>query len=183
MEVSQMLETKDENPPDLPEPSGKIKFQVKTGVLDERVVELELGASTTAILNVIAGERGCRVEELVLFREGEDEPLTSIILIEADYPSNRRHHVHHTGEVKVTVYYQAGQHTRAFKRNATIEDVLTWAIEVFKVDASLATEFELARHGQKEELSGAEHIGHLAGPNCELALDLVRGDIANGSCW
>ena len=37
-------------------------------------------------------------------------------------------------------------------------------------------------HGQKEELIGPEHIGHLAGKNCEVELDLVRGDIANGSC-
>ena len=45
----------------------------------------------------------------------------------------------------------------------------------------MATEFELARHGQKEELPGTEHIGHLAGHHHVLELDLVRGDIANGN--
>ena len=86
------------------------------------------------------------------------------------------------GEVRVTVYYQASQHTRTFKQFEAVKDVLTWAIGVFKIDASLATEFELARRGQKEELRGFEQVGHLAEKNCELELDLVRGAIANGSC-
>jgi hypothetical protein len=45
----------------------------------------------------------------------------------------------------------------------------------------MATEFVLTRHGQKEELPGSEHVGHLAGHHhYTLELDLVRGDIANG---
>ena len=85
------------------------------------------------------------------------------------------------GEVTVTVFYQASQHSRAFKGFEAIKDVLAWAIEVFGIDASLATEFELARQGKKEELRESEQIGPLAGKDCKLALDLVRGDIANGS--
>jgi hypothetical protein len=81
----------------------------------------------------------------------------------------------------VTVYYQAGEHAHAFKRSATVEDVLMWAIAAFHIDPSMATEFELTRHDQKEELPGTEHIGHLAKGECTLAFDLVRGDIANGS--
>lgn len=175
-----MTDTTYEN--DIETTRGKIRIPVKMGRAEERVVELDLGSSITTILDIVATERGCRVEELVLVREGEDNPLTSAILIEADYPRNRRHHVHHAGEVTVTVYYQAGQHSRTFKRSATVADVLAWAITVFNVDPSMATEFDLARHGQKEELPGTEHIGHLAGPHRELALDLVRGDIANGNC-
>jgi len=163
-------------------PPAKIRIPVKTGHAEERVIELDLGDSVTVILDIVAAERGCRVEELVLVRDGEDESLTTVVLVEADYPHKRRHHVHHAGEVTVTVYYQAKEELRAFKRAATVEDVLTWAIKVFNVDPSMASEFELTRHGQKEELPAAEHIGHLAGPQRELALDLVRGDIANGSC-
>ena len=46
----------------------------------------------------------------------------------------------------------------------------------------LGHEFELTRRGQREELPEPEHIGHLAGKDRKLALDLVRGVIANGSC-
>lgn len=165
-----------------PQAHGKVAILVKSGCTEERVVELELGSRVTAVLEVVAAERGCLVEELVLVREGEGEPLTPAIVVDENYPHKRRHHVHHPGEVSVTVYYQADQYCRVFKRFEAVKDVLAWAIGVFEIDASMATEFELARHGQKEELFGAEHIGHLAGKNCELELDLVRGDIANGSC-
>lgn len=161
---------------------GTITISVNTGHAEERIVELELGGRVIDILDIVAAERGCCVEELILFREGEDEPLASVILVEADYPHKRRHHVHHAGAVEVTVYYQAGQHTHSFKRNATVKNVLAWAIQVYQIDSSLATELGLARHGQREELQESEHIGHLAGAHRELALDLVRGDIANGSC-
>ena len=160
---------------------AKVAIRVKSDIGRERVVELELGSPVTAILGLIAAERGCAAEELVLAREGADEPLASGVVIDEDYPYKRRHHVHHPGEVTVTVFYQADQHCRVFKRFEAVKDVLAWAIQVFNVDADLATEFELARHDRKDELPGFEHIGHLAGKHCELALDLVRGDIANGS--
>jgi hypothetical protein len=162
-------------------PLASVGIPVKTGHGEERVVDLRLGSRVTEILDIIAAEHGWRIEELILVREGEEEVLTSAILIEAAYPHKRRHHVHHAGDVEVMVYYQARHEARRFRRNATVEDVLTWAITAFKVDATMASEFELTRHDQKEELPGSEHIGHLAGPHRELALDLVRGNIANGS--
>jgi hypothetical protein len=155
--------------------------QVKIGEGQERLFEIELGSSITSIiLHIVAGERGCRFEDLVLLREGDNEPVSEAILITAEYPPERRHHVHHLGEVEATVYYQAHLEKKAFKRDATIDDVLIWAIKSFKIDPNMASEFELTRHGKKGELPGSEHIGHLAGSQHELALDLVRGDIANG---
>lgn len=159
----------------------KVSIPVKLGVSDERVVEIDVGRSARAILEIAALERGCSIEELVLVREGEDGHIAEDILITAEYPHNRRHHVHHLGEVRVTVFYQSGSHERSFKRSATVEDVLVWAIDAFKVDASLATEMELVLHGRTDELPSSEHVGHLAGRHQELGLDLVRGDIANGS--
>jgi hypothetical protein len=96
-------------------------------------------------------------------------------------PTDHRHHDGHLArEIRVTIYYEAAEHRHPFTRSATVEDVLIWAIAAFNIDPSMATEFELTRHGQKEELPGAERVGHLAGRHRELALDLVRGDIANG---
>ena len=165
-----------------PQAHGKVKIPVKSGYAEEQIVELELCCSVTAILEIVAAERGCLVEELILIREGESKPLTSAIVVDENYPHKHCHHIHYPGEVKVTVYYQAGKQSRVFKPFEAVKDVLLWAIDVFDIDSSLATEFELARHDQKEELHGPEHIGHLAGKNCEVELDLVRGDIANGSC-
>lgn len=159
---------------------SKVPILMKVGPEQERTVEVELGSTVGILLDIVARERGCRIEELMVIREAEDEPLAATVLFDIDYPRHRRHHIHHRGEVKVTVYYQAGLHERDFKRQTTVEDVLIWAIDVFKIDPSMATEFELARHGQTEELPVTEHVGHLAGHHHALALDLVRGNIANG---
>jgi hypothetical protein len=161
-------------------PAAKIKIPVKSARALEQIVELELGRRVTAILGIVAAERGWKVEELILVRDGEDEPLTDVVLVDEHYPHKQRHHVHRVGEISVTVYYQSGQHVRHFRRHTTVGDVLSWAVVAFKVDPNIAIEFELARHGIKEELPKTEHIGHVAEERCELALDLVRGDIANG---
>ena len=165
-----------------PQAEPKIAIQVKLDRAEEQVVELERGTSVRRILEIVAAERGCGTTELVLVREGEGVPLTPDVVVDIDYPQKRPHHVHHLGEVKVTVYYQASQNSRAFKRFEAVKDVRSWAIDAFGVDASLATELVLVRHGQKDELPEREHLGHLAGKDSDLGLDLVRGDIANGSC-
>jgi hypothetical protein len=157
-----------------------INIPVKTGEDEERMIGATPGSRVTVTLEVLAAERGCRMEELILIRDGDDEPLTEAVLIEEDYPCRRRHHVHRTGEVAVTVFYQAARHERAFKRHTTVEEVLLWAITAFNVDASMASEFELTRHGQRNELPGSEHIGHLAGHERTLCLELARGHISNG---
>jgi len=159
----------------------KNAIRVKLDLDDERIVELTQGTKVSEVLEIVAGERGCDIRELVLVREGDEVPLVLGVVVVAGYPHKHCHHVHYLGEVKVTVYYQASQDTREFKRFEAVKDVLAWAIDAFRIDASLATELELARHGQTEELPEREHIGHLVGKGCDLELDLVRGDIANGS--
>ena len=157
----------------------KVPALLKAALDDERIVELEPGASVRSILEIFAAERCCAVEELVLIWEGEDGPLAEAIVI-GESPGHRRHHVHYAGLVEVTVYYQTDSRRRAFKRHETVEHVLSWAVKAFNVDPSMATEFELALHGQLAELPGGEQIGHLAGHQRDVALDLVRGHISNG---
>lgn len=158
----------------------KITVRVKLGRTDERIFEFEQGTKVSRVLEIFAAERGCDRQELILFREGESQPLTLDVEIVTDYPHKRFHHIHYLREVNVTVYYQDSQDSRVFKRFKAVKDVLTWAINAFNIDASLATELVMVRHGEKDELPEREHIGHLAGRDCDLALDLVRGDIANG---
>ena len=64
-----------------PQLQAKIAIRVKSGHTEERVVELEPGTSATAILEVLAADRGCLAEELVVLREGEGEPLTSDLVV------------------------------------------------------------------------------------------------------
>ncbi|MFL6728208.1 MAG: hypothetical protein ACJ8FS_17085 [Sphingomicrobium sp.] len=87
------------------------------------------------------------------------------------------------GTIAVTVHYQSKTESHGFKPGETVEDVLDWALKVpaFGIDAAMASEFELARHGQTEELPLGDHLAKLATGAKLLELDLVRGDIANGA--
>lgn len=157
------------------------EMTIKVGLDNERRVTVAFGSRLTAVVEVFAREFGCEVAELVVFREGDDAPLSELGVIEAEYPHHRRHHLHRTHAVKVTVHYQTDSKHHEFVRRATVEQVLVWALKNFPIDPGMAGEFELARHEQKEELPPSEHVGHLAGHHHSLELDLVRGDIANGS--
>ncbi len=47
-----------------PQIVSRLPVLVKVGLADERTVEIELGSSVTGLLDIIAAERGCRIEEL-----------------------------------------------------------------------------------------------------------------------
>jgi hypothetical protein len=150
---------------------------------DERAIMVRHGVKLVTVIEVIALERGCGVEELVIIREGEALPIDIETNIGPDYPCHRRHHVHYKTEVEMEVFYNGDGKRKPFKRHATVEDVLAWSVATFGIDPAMATEFELALHGQTAELPGTEHVGHLAGRHMELALDLVRGAFVNGCAW
>ena len=163
-------------------PNLPLKFDVtvKIGHDEEHVVEIEGGQPIGSILVVIAAERGCAIEELLIFREGEADPIPGEIIVGRGYPHRLRHHVHHHRDVEVMVHYQADSHRHKFKRSQTVEAVLDWSIPAFGIDPTMAPEFELARHGSKEELPLSEHLGHLAGRHDCLELDLIRSEMPNG---
>jgi hypothetical protein len=175
-----MLEIACDGGPEARDHPAKISVTVKVGYGEERVVEIDVGQPAGSILVVIAGERSCAVEELLLFRDGENDAIPGGTVIGHDYPHRHRHHVHHTRDVEVIVHYQADSHRRKFKRFQTVEAVLDWAIPAFGIDPTMAPEFELARHGTKEELPLSEHLGHLAGHHDCLELDLIRSEMPNG---
>lgn len=87
------------------------------------------------------------------------------------------------GTISVTVHYQAKVASKAFSPSASVEDVLDWALALreFGIDPAMVNEFELARHGAKEEVTLGDHLGKIATGAKVLELDLVRGDIANGA--
>ena len=159
----------------------RLHLPLKIGRSEERRVPALEGVKIVTIVQIVALELGCAVEELIILREGEELPLDPGTIIGPDYPQHRRHHIHYKSPVKVSVNYNAASHHREFKRQDTVEDVLLWAIKVFNIDPAMVPEFELALHGSKDELPATEHIGHLAGRCDELDLDLIRGTFVNGA--
>lgn len=157
-----------------PDPSRvPVRFEAR-----DLFIEVRTGETIEHLLKIVATDHGLLVEDLYIVREGDDAPLACEHPIHDGH--QRRHHVHHRQPVTVTVNYQAASRHREFRRHATLEAVLDWAIGAFGIDASMAGEFELTRSGSTEELPPSDHVGHLAGKQDLLALDLVRGDIANG---
>ena len=159
------------------EPPGGFRIPVRFEARDF-YIEVNPDQTIEHMLTIIATEQGVRIEDIYIVRENEDAPLTCEQ--PAHHGHHRRHHVHHRQPVTVAVNYQAASHHREFRRHATLEAVLDWAIGAFGIDPSMAGEFELTRSGSTEELPLSDHVGHLAGKHDVLALDLVRGDIANG---
>jgi hypothetical protein len=175
-----MLETgRDADPEGLHRPTT-VTIAVKTGHDEERMIEIDVGQSAKSILIMFAAERGCAVEDLTLLRDGEADPISVDVIIGLDYPHHHRHHIHHPHDLEVIVHYQADTHRHQFKRFQTVEAVLDWAIPAFGIDPTMAPEFELARSGTKEELPLGEHLGHLAGRQDRLELDLLRSEMPNG---
>jgi len=86
-----------------------------------------------------------------------------------------------SGTIGVTVNYQQRAETHAFRPNTKIEEVLDWSVGKFGIDIGMAAEFEIALHGIPGELPGNDNLGRLATGVKSLALDLVRGEIANGA--
>lgn len=161
---------------------GDVGLVVKTDLREERRVTLKHGDRVGAIVEIIARERGVAAEELMIVRDGESTEIDFDLVIGPDYPHKRRHHAHHRSLVKVMVFYGAKEAAREFKRRDTVDEVFDWAVALkeFGIDPTMQGEFVLVLQGQKDELPGSEHVGHLAGHAKELMLDLVRGDIANG---
>ncbi len=155
-------------------------IEVRAAGNEVRIIEVERGGTLLTLVDVVARERGCRVEELAIFRDGVEEALATTVIVDAAYPRRHRHHVHRAEPVEAAVHYNGGTKAHAFRRDAKVEAVLGFAVAAFGIDPTMATEFELARVGVREELPGAEHLGHLAGHHHRLELNLVRGDIANG---
>lgn len=158
----------------------EVRIKIVSGFNEHRTMPLAHGHRPVEVLKIFGVERGVPVEELDLVIEGDSEPVSVDIVIDENYPGHKRHHVHHRTPVEVIIFYQNADKRREFRRHATVNDALAWAIKEFKIDPAMATEFELTRRGEKTALPGTEHIGHVAGHHEVLELDLVRGDIANG---
>ena len=176
-----MTEVKTHNAAERKFDEGADAFPVPIRVeAHDLILEIRPGQRAEHLLAIVASSHGLLVDDIYLVLDGEDEPLDHSHPVH-DGGHNRRHHVHRRHPVDVTVRYQAGTHHHEFRRHAPLERVLDWAIRAFKIDPTMAGEFELTLAGTTDELPLSQHVGHLAGKHDTLELDLVRGDIANGA--
>jgi hypothetical protein len=153
------------------------------GLTEVEVIVVPHGSTGREIVLELAKKTGIEVEQAILFIEDGDEPL-NLDLVITEEAARDVHHVHRARRIKVLVYYQNDAKEKAFPPSTRVQVVLDWAVgpEGFKIDPTIAPEMELALHGETTELRKQAHIGrYVRHPHHELALDLIRGIVPNGS--
>ncbi|MFZ0943590.1 MAG: hypothetical protein WB930_02585 [Syntrophobacteraceae bacterium] len=153
------------------------------GLRDLEVVIVPHGGTARDVVIAVGKKTGISTEEGVLFIEDVDEPVDLDFVIENLKP-HHVHHVHRARSIATSVFYQGLTKVKAFSPSTRVQVILEWAVgpEGFKIDPAIAPEMELTLHGQTVELSKQAHIGrYVQHPKNELALDLIRGIVPNGS--
>lgn len=114
-------------------------------------------------------------EALLVFLEGQDEPLDEQAALEAVGVRPRgRVHVNRCRKVKVEVNFNGRDKSHPFSPSTTVAAVKAWADDKFGLSGVDATEHALQRCGTTERPPDDTHIGSLvAAGTCVLCFDLV----------
>jgi hypothetical protein len=154
------------------------------GLLDIETIRLQEGSTGREIVAAVAVKGGFPIDDALLFVEDAEEPIDLAIVIAEENVGGKVHHVHRVRKIEVAVFYQGRHIEKAFPPSARIQRVLDWAVgpSGFKIDRVIAPEMELALHGQTTALPKNAHIGrYIKHPCHELAFDLIRGVVPNGT--
>jgi hypothetical protein len=166
---------------------NKLTMNIEIPVEGEGLLEVELisaqpGLTILSVVTAFSQKTGIAVEELLIFEEDAEEPLSLDVVID-EGRANLIHHVHRAKEIEVKVYYNGLEAKKAFPPSARVQRVLAWAVKVpeFRIDPTIAPEMELALHNETMELPKRAHIGrYVKHVHHKLNLDLIRGVIPNG---
>jgi len=133
-----------------------------------RVVDI-IEAARTHGLQVIGGE------ELLVWIEGEDEPLNpELTLVKAGIRKNSRVHVHTCRHIDVTVVFNGRTITKPFSPAQTIEKVKKWADHELVLSETDANDHVLQISGTIDQPDEDKHLGALVHfPQCSVSFDLV----------
>jgi len=146
---------------------------------------IELDADATfAILKVRLVEKHGVAHDVLMFLEGEDEPIDEAILIgDRATAKGLKVHVHRCRHVEVTVTFNGETVERRFSPSATVARVKHWAAEdKFGMSDEEAGEHVLQIAGTHDRPAPGTHIGALTdGKVCGLAFDLVPDERVNGA--
>lgn len=145
--------------------AGKREYQV----LNE-TVELNLESLRSAI-----GGEAIATEELLIFVEDGDEPLTSELL-EITLVESKHHklHAHYCRHVEVTVHYDVRTEHHKFSPATTVAKVLRWAESKFGIAETEKGHLQLQLVGTNDRPVATTHLGALTREReCSVAFDLL----------
>jgi hypothetical protein len=145
---------------------------------EPKLVKISEDATVEELLKRVAPEAH---GELSLFIENEHEARERHHRL-CDCGAKHRHHVHchRCREIAVTVSYN-GDQSHNFAPSTTIEKVLHWALDAFKLKGVDALDKVLRlTDAPNEVLPESAHIGSLAKSHCKVRLNLTGKVEVNG---
>lgn len=162
----------------------EIFFQSE-GHTGARVMEVAEDATIRDLMESAKAQGLTLHEDLVLFIEDTDaeHPLAEV----TNYPLTKlqighgaKIHFHRSRQIQVSVRYDSETRCHAFRPATTIHRIKEWAIQEFKLDASVSVDHGLKVCGQTVFLAEKTHIGTLAHPGGEVCLVLAPKRPVNG---
>ncbi|WP_207003665.1 hypothetical protein [Trinickia mobilis] len=145
--------------------AGQREYQV----LDEAVERKPEALQAAMGGDVIA------VEEVLIFVEDGDEPLTAELL-EITLVEGQQHklHAHRCQHIEVTVHYDVHTAHHKFSPSTTVGKVLRWAEDKFHIAETEKGHLQLQLTGTNDRPVVTTHVGALtSGRECSVAFDLL----------
>lgn len=145
-----------------------------TGV---RVVEVEISATVRNLMDSAKNQGLVLHEDLILFIEDTEaehavKTVADRLLSELLIGHGSKVHFHRSKRISVVVRFDSESISHTFLPSTTIKKIKHWAVQKFKLDASVEVDHGLKVCGQTSFLTESTHIGSLAEKDCEVCLVL-----------
>jgi len=136
------------------------------------------------VLEAVADKFGIHdTEELQLFREDDDWPISSQNIVKLEDAEDAIIlHLSRCRHIKVVIHYQATTFQHDFGPGVTISKITKWVTDKgLELSKEEAAEHVLQFTASVDQPAPDEHIGSLAScPDCTIEFDLVRKLLVQG---
>jgi hypothetical protein len=152
--------------------AGKREFQALDDTVERKLDALKVAMGGDAIV----------VEEVLIFVEDGDEPLTAelleVVLVEGQH---HKLHAHHCNHIEVTVHYDVRSAHHKFSPSTTVGKVLRWAEDEFHIAETEKGHLQLQLAGTNDRPVATTHLGALtSGRECSVVFDLLPSQRIQG---
>ena len=156
-------------------------FYQREGSREIHSIDTGSDESIAALIERAVGQH-FKVEEIVIFEEGEEAELTYEMLREL--LSSKKHpkvHFHRCRRIDVSVTFNGRTLQRNVAPSNTVAALKVWADDAFHIDPAHAAEHVLQLHGTIDRPLGTTHVGSLTnGHVCAVGFDLVPSERIQG---
>jgi hypothetical protein len=158
-------------------------FDQGRGILEFEQIEVQAD-HTVAVVKAAIFEKHGFTGEMLVFIEGQDEPLEEHLIIgEVCRERSPKLHLHHCRLIETSVMFAGETVHHKFAPATTVGAIKNWAaIKKFHMTEAEAGEHLLQISGTKDRPAPGTHVGSLVhGHDCHVHFDLVPDERVNGA--